>query len=443
MIKVNLGRILTRQNVKCQIDSIQELCNEPLAIFDSSGKLLMGEEEKAFQSYLIECDGLSFGYVCGGKNARVISDILSYVCSEEIEKKALGQETLEKYKEISILYDVTQKLAGTLDPKEVASFIINEITGVVKSDTISIMFYNEEKSILETAFSTDTISENPMIFHKGEGIAGNVAVTGKAEIINTIAGDSRFISGKTKISSMMCAPLIVRDNVIGVINVCSREKCNYSANDLKILTTLAFQASISVENARLYESLKEAFITIVHTLGETIEKRDPYTAGHTKRVTDYSLAVGEIIGLKTDELEKLKLGAVLHDIGKIGIRDDILLKPGKLTDQEFEEIKHHTVYGQEILEHIKYLGDIIPAVRHHHERYDGKGYPDGLKGDVTDLNARIISVADAYDAMTSDRPYRKGLSCSIALEEIRSNSGKQFDPLVVKAFEAAYDMGKI
>ena len=196
----------------------------------------------------------------------------------------------------------------------------------------------------------------------------------------------------------------------------------------------------------LYKELKEIFISTVYTLAETIEMRDNYTGNHTKRVMEYSYAIGEALGMKKDPLEELRLSAILHDIGKIGVRDDVLLKPGKLTDEEFALMKKHPVFGEEILMKIKGLEHIIPGVKHHHERHDGKGYPDGLKEDEIELNAKIISVADTFDAMTSDRPYRKGLDPKIAIEELIRCSGTQFDVKIVDAFIKAFphiDMSKL
>lgn len=209
------------------------------------------------------------------------------------------------------------------------------------------------------------------------------------------------------------------------------------------MSALAFQAAADIENARLYDSLKETFLTTVHILAETIEKRDPYTGGHIKRVMNYSMAVGKELGLPELEMEHLELAAVLHDIGKIGIKDCVLLKKRRLTADEFEDIKMHPIYAEEILDHIKHLRGVIPGVKHHHERYDGSGYPEQLKGDSIDIIARIISVVDAFDAMTTDRPHRKKMDLASAFGELRENSGTQFDPRVVEAFFKAYSNGQI
>jgi len=272
---------------------------------------------------------------------------------------------------------------------------------------------------------------------RGVGIAGTVWASGRAEIVNDVQSDSRFVTGAVGISSMMCAPLKAKDAVVGVIKLGSDTSVEYAAEDLKLFTTLASLAAVAIENASLYEQLKEAFYTTVYTLAETIEKRDPYTGNHTKRVMEYSLAIGKTLGLAEQDMTRLQFGAVLHDIGKIGVRDNVLLKESALTDEEFEQIKKHPVYGEEIIRPISQFKSAIPGVKHHHEKFNGRGYPDGLKGEEIDITARIIAVADSFDAMTSNRPYREGLSLDVAFEELRKYSGTQFDPEVVDAFFAS------
>ena len=175
-------------------------------------------------------------------------------------------------------------------------------------------------------------------------------------------------------------------------------------------------------------------VQTIQTISKTLEKKDAYTAGHSERVTNYALGIASNLQLSEHELETLQLGALLHDIGKIGVPDFILTKDGKLTEEEFAEIKMHTIYGDEIIKSIKSLHHIRPIIRSHHERWDGNGYPDGLKGTEIHLLARITCVADAFDAMTSNRPYRKGMDSVKAREIIKKEAGKQFDPIVVNAF---------
>ncbi|MBI4680118.1 MAG: HD domain-containing protein [Nitrospirae bacterium] len=182
------------------------------------------------------------------------------------------------------------------------------------------------------------------------------------------------------------------------------------------------------------EELHELFIGALTSLSAAIEAKSPWTKGHSERVTEYALQTGKEMGLSEDDLEKLKIAGLLHDIGKIGTYDGVLDKPGKLTDEEYEMVKRHPKKGEDMLLPIKQLRHIIPWIKWHHERYDGKGYPDGLKGEGIPLQARILSVADAFDSMMAERPYRETPGKEKAIEELKRSSGSQFDPKVVEAF---------
>ena len=185
------------------------------------------------------------------------------------------------------------------------------------------------------------------------------------------------------------------------------------------------------------------FLEASHALVESLEKRDPYTAGHTKRVVAISETIAHYLGVSPAEKEKLKIAALLHDIGKIGIKEEILAKEGSLTDSEYTEIQQHPLIGVAIIGKNEHLKDVITGMCYHHERTDGNGYPEGLKDNHIPLSARIIAVADAYDAMTTNRPYQKALNEEEAISEMERCAGIQFDPEVVKAFIQAYNHGDI
>lgn len=190
-------------------------------------------------------------------------------------------------------------------------------------------------------------------------------------------------------------------------------------------------------NEELKESndkLEQAYLDMVETLRFTVEAKDLYTRGHSDRVADYSVLIGEKVGLPEDQIKLLRIGGLFHDIGKIGIPDSILLKPEKLTDEEYSEIKNHPAIGAHILGAAVIFKDIIPIVKHHHEKYDGKGYPSGLKGEDIPYLARIAAIADTFDAMTSRRSYRRALDLQIVKDEIQKCSGTQFDPQLADAF---------
>ncbi|HLF85550.1 MAG TPA: HD-GYP domain-containing protein, partial [Nitrospiria bacterium] len=244
--------------------------------------------------------------------------------------------------------------------------------------------------------------------------------------------------------NMICTPVSIKNKVIGVLQAINKKKGGFFTKwDLDDFNTLANQVAIAIDNANLYKELKDTFISTAEALADTVEARDAYTGGHTKRVLEYSTIIGEELSLKEGDLENLKLAAVLHDIGKIGVEDRILRKDDKLTEEEDKAMKMHTIIGPRIVENIKQLRSITPGIRHHHETYDGRGYPDLLKGKEIPIMARIISVADTFDAMTTDRPYRKGLPKEVALRELKDHAGIQFDAMVVDAFIRAFRGGKV
>lgn len=236
-------------------------------------------------------------------------------------------------------------------------------------------------------------------------------------------------------SSILCALLRSPRKKLGVLHL-DRGPLQepFTAEDLNLADALAASVSAGIECAQLVEKQRDLFLQTVTALAQAIETRDRYTGGHTQRVTDYSLLLADQLGLSTGDKHTIQIGTPLHDIGKIGIDDAILRKPGKLTKDEFEQMKSHTTKGAAIIETIPDMSHIIPIVRNHHEHWDGGGYPDGLGGDRIPYLARIVAVADAFDAMTSNRPYRPGMPVAQAFAIIQESSGKQFDPQIAAAF---------
>jgi HD-GYP domain-containing protein (c-di-GMP phosphodiesterase class II) len=202
----------------------------------------------------------------------------------------------------------------------------------------------------------------------------------------------------------------------------------FTMEDLHLADALAANVSAGIESAQLLRKQRDLFLQTINVLAQAVELKDHYTFNHTTRVTAYALVLAQHLDLPLGELEQVKIGTPLHDIGKIGIDDAILRKPGKLTPEEFETMKLHTVKGADIVALVPDLHPIIPIVRSHHERWDGQGYPDGLVANQIPRLARIVAVADAFDAMTSDRPYRKGMAPGTAFAEVERQSGRQFDP---------------
>ncbi|MFA5598580.1 MAG: HD domain-containing phosphohydrolase [Pusillimonas sp.] len=239
----------------------------------------------------------------------------------------------------------------------------------------------------------------------------------------------------TKLRNTLAMPLKTPDKLLGIIQVANKlNQGNYSSEDIDLLNILSSQLAFVIQNADLFSNLQKAYIDTLSALTGAIDAKDSYTRGHSERVTELSIKLAEECEVPASEIENIKLGGLLHDIGKIGIPEAVLNKPGRLNDEEFNIIKSHPDLGLHILGKVEFLEHIVPIIRHHHERYDGKGYPGSLKGDNIPLLARIVSVVDTFDAMTTNRPYRKALTIEESLVEIERCSGSQFDPDIAAKF---------
>jgi len=236
-------------------------------------------------------------------------------------------------------------------------------------------------------------------------------------------------------ASVLCVLLRTPRRRLGVLHLDrSFWQKPFSQDDLHLADALAANVSSGIECASLLRKQRDLFFHTISILAQAVELRDTYTGGHTLRVTNYSRLLAQKLELPEKEMNLIRIGTPLHDIGKIGIDDAILRKPGKLTDEEFEIMKSHTTKGATIIQTVPDLAPILPIVRSHHERWDGRGYPDKLAAENTPQLARIVAVADAFDAMTSDRPYRKGMAPEVGFGEVEKMAGKQFDPTAAAAF---------
>lgn len=238
------------------------------------------------------------------------------------------------------------------------------------------------------------------------------------------------------VERVLLHPLISRERLTGILALFYARLGSGAPGreERGLIAAIAAQASMAIENASLYEDIEKSYFSTIKALAKAIEVKDPYTHGHSERVTEYALIIADAMRLDERDKQKLKYAATLHDIGKIGIAGRVLNKPGALTEEEYSHVKTHPLLGDSIIEPVEFLQEPRPIILHHHERYDGNGYPGGLKGEDIPLCARILSVADAFEAMRSDRPYRRALPLEEAVEELRRNAGTQFDPEVVEVF---------
>lgn len=357
----------------------------------------------------------------------------------------------EKAERLSLLSRLGQILNSSLDPREVRERAMEAATQLMKAEVGSLLLIEEgtRKLYFEVALGEKEEMVKTIFLNLGEGIAGWVAEKGEPAVVNDPEKDPRFFKGVDdrtdfKTRNLLCVPVKIKDRTIGVLEAINKRGGeDFDEEDLSLFQSLSDQVAIALDNARLYQELEEMFFETAESLADAIEKRDPYTGGHTKRVTQYSLAIARQLQLRPEEMKWLKVSSALHDIGKIGIDDQILRKTSRLAPEEYQVIKQHADMGAEIIDHIKQLRQIVPGIKYHREQMDGRGYPEGLHGGEIPILAKIIAVADTYDAMTTDRPYRRGLSPEVALKELKRCSGIQFDERVVQAFIQAYEAGEV
>ncbi len=342
--------------------------------------------------------------------ARMNSELREY--ARQIERA--NQDLERRVRELETLQEASRAITSSLDLDETLTSIIDMTRGIVDSSSCAIRLLDDEEQEQRTLGDTPAPAATPL--------------DGAAAAVEAVRPPPK---------ASLAVPLTIGSRVIGYFELASAHEEAFSSDDQRVLQVLASHAAIAIENARLFEHTQQTYYETIRGLAQALEARDAYTKGHSERVTRYALLVAEQMGLAKRSRKVLHYAGLLHDIGKIGISDSILHKQLALSEDEWATIRSHPLFGDTILGPIRFLSEAQEIVLRHHERYDGSGYPGQLKGDQIPLEARIIAVADAYDAMTSDRPYRTAMPADQALEEIRVSSGRQFDPEVVEAFLAA------
>jgi putative nucleotidyltransferase with HDIG domain len=338
-------------------------------------------------------------------------------------------------KQEELLKNILTDTVAVLDAQRGAIALLSPITNMLVLKAIETGSESNDKlkpSNLRIPYS-DTIAQRCMA--KGESILYKSSDDGK----NTEGSTGSISEGVME--SILCVVLRTPRKKLGILHLDRGPlQPNFTKDDLKLADALASHVSSGIECAMLLDKQRNLFLNTVTILAQAVELRDIYTGGHTHRVTAIAMLLAHEAKMTEDDLEKIRTGTPLHDIGKIGIDDAILRKPSKLTPEESEIMKQHTTKGAAIVMLVPDLIEIIPIVRSHHERWDGKGYPDGLKGEKIPRIARVVAIADAMDAMVSDRPYRKGLPLEKAFEEIGKGRDTQFDPALVDAFLKMRDL---
>ncbi len=373
--------------------------------------------------------------------------------------ESLTKEISYAYEELSLIYDVSIRMGSVLDADRLPIEVINKAINILDVRCGFLLLFDEQRSEIVVkgarGFSLEILDKFKGEYLPNNGLAGE-CVRKKQPIVRQIKEKNEkndIAETILGIENIMCIPMIYKDEPIGVIVLGDKVSGEpFYTPDTKLVFALATMTSTMVQNARLYSQLQNMFLSAISSLSSAIDEKDSYTLGHSNRVTTYAVELGKRMNLSEEKLGILQLAAILHDVGKIGVPEEILKKPGKLTNEEWADIKQHPDKGVHIVEPMvetkgtmaafginlvnpkEHIKDIIVGIKYHHERFDGHGYPAGLTNTNIPLISRIIAVADAYDAMTSKRSYRDALSEEMAIEELKKNAGQQHDPEIVELF---------
>lgn len=341
---------------------------------------------------------------------------------------------------LTLLYRISQVFNSSLNLREVLERVIDEIIRIMNAERGFIMLYNPQDELeFQAARGMDRLTIDKPDFQVSKSIIRRVEQDKIPLLTNNAQKEDDFGQQRSivllKLRSVLCVPMLLKERVLGIIYIDnSMQTGAFSEHDRDLLVAIAANAAVAIENARLYEEIRDAYDTTLEGWAHALELRDKETEGHSARVVELSLLLGREMGLSEEDLLHLKRGALLHDMGKMAIPDRILLKTGPLNPDEWDEMHRHPELAYQFLNNIAYLRKALDVPYCHHEKWDGTGYPRGLKASEIPLLARIFSVVDVWDAITSDRPYRAGMSKEEAIEHLYLQAGRHFDPLVVEAF---------
>ena len=340
----------------------------------------------------------------------------------------LNAELFKRLQEIVTLHSMSTDIDGQLDNKDIYGRIAGMAAKLLTTNEVSFGILEDGRLDIKSAIGALSAPVS---------VAGTLLeeVAGRARYRIADVGEPNPVTGIPLASQYLAIPLVVGNETFGILSLSNKaDGTAFSEDEIYLAINFARKAASKIENNALYEVFFNNLVDTLMSLVATVEARDSYTKQHSERVTMYALRIAAAMELGAEEMDLIRFGGFLHDIGKIGVRDTVLLKPGGLSREEIEEIRRHAVIGDEIVKPIKFFTREREIIRHHHEHYNGAGYPDGLAGDKIPLIARILTVADSYDAMTSNRPYRNARSHGYAVSELNRCASTQFDPEVVRAF---------
>ncbi|MEW6241914.1 MAG: HD domain-containing phosphohydrolase, partial [Chloroflexota bacterium] len=456
------GRILEANQSACKIYgytraeflamNVTALVPEDYAVLTTE----IGQISGPMETVNRRANGEVFPVEISGRVETINGEATLLVVVRDITERKQAEEKINlQLQRLSALKEIDRAISSNMDLHVSLDILLNQVLSQLGVDAASVLLLNTSDSLLEFAagkgYRTPAIRQSRM--RLGEGCAGQVGLERRVIHVPdlSLAGEQNQRAVLLKDEGFMQyfgVPLVAKGQLKGVLEVFQRSPLQPEAEWMHYLETLGGQAAIAIENAQMFEGLQQSNLELVTAYDATIagwshamDLRDKETEGHTQRVTELTVQLAERMGLGARQVVHIRRGALLHDIGKLGVPDSILLKAGKLTDEEWAIMRRHPALAYEMLSPIAYLKPALDIPYCHHEKWDGTGYPRGLKGEEIPLAARIFAVVDVWDAVTSDRPYRAAWSKEKAFDYIRAESGKHFDPEVVEAFLGKFEQG--
>ncbi len=404
----------------------------------------------------IECNGQQLGSLFYPPSGLVseaeeclgaMRALLEYAAHRELAVSDFADQLLVNYEELNMLYNLLPAIASKIDERDIGQILVHEAAVMLDCSRVSLLVLDEDNAHLRVLASVGLPKEAQAVrIPVHDSVAGRVLTEGKPFSIEDICqrpdlAELSVGTYETTTFAVIRVPMRARGEPIGVLAATERQGGGeFTARDFKLLEGLSSMGAASLMHCRLHTTTRRQMIGTIRALAAAVDAKDRYTHDHSSRVSRLCLAMGGMMGIDDAEmLREIELAGLLHDIGKIGVPDTILLKADRLTNEEYEVVKTHARIGASIASQVKGLQRVTEAILHHHERWDGRGYPQGLAGKDIPQMARMIAVADTYDSITSDRAYRKGTDNATALQEIHAHAGSQFDPEVVAALQVAFD----
>jgi HD-GYP domain-containing protein (c-di-GMP phosphodiesterase class II) len=378
--------------------------------------------------------------------------------ASEIHKAILLESAQQHAERMDAMISIFEKIGSTLDRDRLLRMMIEYAREVINAEACSLFLVDENtrENVLHLASNINAeLSLEQMRVPPGMGIIGHVVESGEEVLVPDVTRDERHYRQVDKSSgfvtrAILAVPLrtrtvilgeergVISTRLIGGFEAINKVIGTFDDQDAGLLTTLANQAATVLQIADLYGDANELFLDVIKALAAAVDAKDPYTEGHSQRVSDFSVEIARQLALPGEMVHRVRIGSLLHDVGKIGIPDHILVKPGVLTENEYEVMKQHATIGANIMGKVRKLHNELPALAEHHERLDGSGYPHGLKGDQVSLMGRIVAAADVFDAMTSDRPYRSAMPVEEVLDYLFKGINTRYDGECVNALAKAH-----